>query len=441
MSVLLIIKLKEIIYSGENIGDDLNFQFDVKGQITHVKTRISSGQHKSFGKVLFQETFVPAHNATHSVAGGEGSVSLPIGVNITEEDPVFHDTGSGSSIFNVQLQESEPQTHSFNANVIASGGDMQKTATFTFIMEANVDAIDVNLKDGATPVNENGYVYITAIPQMPRLTASLKPSKLSGNAKWRLHIEYKRSPRNDNEYYPGPTASTWKTLAASASWNIASEFGADFRGGKATLYCDYAGTQYQMVFHIRGENPTEAAAETEIGNTPWYVKPIAKWESNRSQQERYYAQFNTAGVLGPNPDDYQWCPNFGGPNGWGIMQLDTPNPEAQQLWNWKANISEGKAKLANPCRTEAEEWIARQEQQQQAEEPEKPLENYVFTFNGVNFQKGTVRTPIDACTIQRYRGAAHRVIFWKNKTATEPGSWEIREDSRQYVDNVCGEVN
>jgi len=59
----------------------------------------------------------------------------------------------------------------------------------------------------------------------------------------------------------------------------------------------------------------------------------------------------------------------------------------------------------------------------------------------VNFQKGTARTPVDACTIQRYRGAAHRVIFWKNKTATEPGSWEIREDSRQYVDNVCGEVN
>ena len=129
MSVLLIIKLKEIIYSGENIGDDLSFQFDVKGQVTHVKTKISFGQHKSFNKALFQETFT------------EGSVSLPISVDITEEDPVFHDTGSGSSNFNVQLQESEIQTHSFNANVIASGGDKGKTATFTFIMEADVENV------------------------------------------------------------------------------------------------------------------------------------------------------------------------------------------------------------------------------------------------------------------------------------------------------------
>jgi len=118
MSVLLIIKLKKIIYSGENIGDDMSFQFNVKGQVTHVKTKISFGQHKSFNKVLFQETFAA------------GSVSLPISVNITEEDPVFHDTGSGSTNFNVQLQESEPQMHSFNANVMARVGDKGKTATF-----------------------------------------------------------------------------------------------------------------------------------------------------------------------------------------------------------------------------------------------------------------------------------------------------------------------
>ena len=116
MSVLLIIRLKEIIYSGENIGNDLSFRFDVKGQIARVKTRISSGQHKSFSKVLFQGTFT------------ESSVSLPVSVGITEEDPVFHDTGSGLSSFNVQLQETETQTHSFNADVIASGGDKGKIA-------------------------------------------------------------------------------------------------------------------------------------------------------------------------------------------------------------------------------------------------------------------------------------------------------------------------
>ena len=133
MSVLLIIKLRKIIYSGENIGNDLSFQFDVKGQVTHVKTKISFGQHKSFDKILFQGTFA------------EGSVSLPISVDITEEDPIFNDTGSGPSSFNVQLQESEPQTHSFNANVIASGGDKGKIATFSFTMEAIVGVLNVDI--------------------------------------------------------------------------------------------------------------------------------------------------------------------------------------------------------------------------------------------------------------------------------------------------------
>ena len=70
-----------------------------------------------------------------------------------------------------------------------------------------------------------------------------------------------------------------------------------------------------------------------------------------------------------------------------------------------------------------------------------PLQNYVFTFNGVDFQKGTARTPVDACAIQRYNGAAQWVIYWKNKTATTPGSWEIKSNQRAYVDSVCGHVN
>ena len=296
------------------------------------------------------------------------------------------------------------------------------------------------MKDGATVINAGDYAYITDTPQMPQLVATLKPDNLPGNAKWRLHIEYTRN-RNDHAYWPGPDASAWKTLAASSHWTIASDFGTDFRGGKATLYCEYAGGSSQTVFHIRGSNPTETAAATEIGDSPWYAKPIARLESDRPTQGRYYAQFNTVGTLGPNPPDYQWCPNFGAPNGWGIFQLDTPSPDAQELWNWRSNVSEGKARLADPCRTEAEAWITSQESQQQAEEPSMPLEDQVFTFNGVDFQKGTARTPIDACTIQRYNGAALWVIYWKSKTATEPGSWEIKGgDYREYVDNVCGEV-
>ncbi len=179
MSVLLIIKLKEIIYSGENIGDDMSFHFNVEGQVTHLKTKISFGQHKSFNKVLFQGTFA------------EDSVSLPISVDITEEDPIFNDTGSGSSSFNVQLQESESQTHSFNANVIASGGDKGKTATFTFMMEADVHVLKVDIIQPPADHN-NTYLAQTNYNSTGPIAfkAKIKGMTYTGNIDWNVDIEY-----------------------------------------------------------------------------------------------------------------------------------------------------------------------------------------------------------------------------------------------------------
>lgn len=303
---------------------------------------------------------------------------------------------------------------------------------------AHFDAYGVDLKSDGSAVADNGYVYISTAPEMPDLRARLKPIGLPGQVSWRLYVEYKRN-RTDEEYYP---TNTWRTLDATAEWDISSDLGADLRGGKAKLYFNYQGQLGEKIFHIRGANPSESTVETEVGTDPWYAKPIAKWESDEPSQGRYYAQFNTVGTLGPDPADYLACPNYGPPNGWGIMQLDNPNPNAQQLWNWKANISEGKARLADPCQTEAESWIAIQESQQVTNEPTMGLTNYVFTFNGIDFQKGTARTPVDACAIQRYNGAPLWVIYWKSKTQTEPGSWEVRDGTyREYVDHVCGEAD
>ena len=159
---------KKNIYSVENIGNDLIFQFAVKDQVTHVKTGISSGQQKSFDKVLFQETFT------------ESSVRLPISVNITEKDPVFHDTGSGLSSFNVQLQETEPQTHSFNADVIASGGDKERKATFTFIMEADVEnALKVDITSITTAEQNEQIRRVFNLPNP--FIAEADPVKVTGS--------------------------------------------------------------------------------------------------------------------------------------------------------------------------------------------------------------------------------------------------------------------
>jgi hypothetical protein len=36
---------------------------------------------------------------------------------------------------------------------------------------------------------------------------------------------------------------------------------------------------------------------------------------------------------------------WGDPDGWGIMQVDPPS-NLEQVWNWRANIAEGKARFA-----------------------------------------------------------------------------------------------
>ena len=311
--------------------------------------------------------------------------------------------------------------------------------------------ISIELKEGANVVNENSYVYINATPQMPQLTALLKPTGLSGDAKWRLHIEYKRNPRNDDEYYPGPTASSWKTLSAGATWNIASEFGTDFRGGKATLYCEYQGVEFEQVFHIRGISPYEYAVEDEIGATPWYAIPIAKWESDRPSQGIYYAQFNEIGVFGPNPDNYMACPNFGGPNGWGIMQLDPP-PSDETLWNWKQNIADGKVRL-DAFYAEAYRWMNDEYNNGRTGLPGQRVQARLSSVNGVgqdvpindltygnitfSDDPSSIYTFEQAIAISSYNGTlcpdghSHFFVSWQG---TE---WAINPNINDYVNQVC----
>ena len=414
MSVLLIIKLKKIIYNRENIGNDLSFHFDVKGRVTHVRTRISFGQHKSFNKVLFQETFA------------EDSVSLPISVAITEEDPVFHDTGSGASIFNVQLQESEPKTHSFNANVIASGGDKRKTATFTFMMEATVRVIKVELKNGNTIVNDDDLVYISAVPVMSQLKAKLKPNALAGNVDWNLAVEFKRPNRNDED-------TLTKTVVANAGWNIARNFGTNFYGGKATLTATYQGIECNRVFHIRGTNPSKNAAETEIGNNPFYAKAIARHESG-TQNNRTYLQFNEVGMLGPNyltniKPTTNRSSDQSDQKGWGIYQLTKPFPSRDQVWSWKANVDGGKA-LMNSDLAEAPAYF-QAIQRKYPNQYESPPATY--TPPGTT----TALTYIQTAAIQMFNGSS--VIELLPNPIPPGGNSYYRSCWRFYPNNTSGQ--
>jgi hypothetical protein len=260
----------------------------------------------------------------------------------------------------------------------------------------------------------------------------LKPNEiLIGKIEWSLNIEFKRPNRNDDD-----TLS--KKLDANKEWDIVKEFGKDFYGGKATLSATYKGTKYEQIFHIRGNDPTVQVAEKYISDNCkwWYAVPISRQEHGADG-----LQFNQAGTLGTDYlKNIQKTPNRSSDGeGWGIMQLTDPVPSRTQVWNWKENINEAIVRM-NEHRKKAEEWIKRQEKQQKEEEPGKPLENYIFEFGGIKYQKGTEKTPTDACAIQRYNGAEQWVIYWKNKTADSEGEWKINEKFRDYVDAVSKHI-
>ena len=306
-------------------------------------------------------------------------------------------------------------------------------------ISARFQAVQVRMDNGESfyyPNSEYAYAYITGAPEMPAFFVYLTPeNKLGGNVSWRCKIAYSRDNRADVEFYP---SNSWKNLPARSTWDLHEDMGSDIRGGTASFYCQLGGKISTHVMYIRGLNPQANAVEAMFVEEPWYALPIAKRECGYSSGT--YFHFNETGVLGPNPEDYRNCPSWGSPQGWGLMQMDNPVPSAQQLWSWSANVSGGLAHLNGTCRIEAVAWIAEQESQQQDDDPSQPLANEVFTFNGIDFQKGTARTPEDACTIQRYNGAQGWVIYWRRPTQSEPGCWILNSAQRGYVDAVCGWV-
>lgn len=305
-------------------------------------------------------------------------------------------------------------------------------------ISARFQAVRVRMDDGDSyyyPNSEYAYAYITSVPEMPAFFVYLTPeNKIGGSVSWRCKIEYSRDNREDMDFYP---SNTWKNLPAKSTWDLYEDMGSDIRGGTASFYCQLGGKISTNVMFIRGLNPAGNAVEAMFVGQPWYALPIAKRECGYSSGTYY--QFNEVGNLGPDPDDYLDCPNWGYPHGWGIMQLDGFLPYPQDLWDWRENVETGLGYLLGYCRTEAIDWIARQEGQQMTNDPTKPLENEIFTFGGVDVQKGTARTPTDICTMNAYNGATNWVISWRNSTTNMPGEWVLNTNvsGYGYATSVC----
>lgn len=157
MSNYLSITLKQIKYSGDNMGRELKFKLKVGDQVANISIRLPRGESRSFDKVIFQKT------------SKEKIIILPIAAEIRETSERHIDFGSGTSRFKIQLKEERIQKHIFGVEVKGSGREKGKTAIFTFVLEASVEPAlcyvsDVRPNGWLRVKFDNGDVY--PLPQM-----------------------------------------------------------------------------------------------------------------------------------------------------------------------------------------------------------------------------------------------------------------------------------
>lgn len=141
-SFKLFASLKQIRYSGKNIGSDLSFAFEANGEIDFFERKIRLGQSIPIDRVLWRKP----------VTEGE-VVSLYVKTLITEKDWVFSDIGEGETSFVYEASRSDTKNYEFNVNVDAKG-EGKKTATFSFLVEVGIKEADYSRFD---EVSE--YIY------------------------------------------------------------------------------------------------------------------------------------------------------------------------------------------------------------------------------------------------------------------------------------------
>jgi hypothetical protein len=308
----------------------------------------------------------------------------------------------------------------------------------------------VELSDGdGKIIRPDGFAYINGTPKMPQLKARIQPSGIATDVKWQMKIEYGKDNRIDSDTFP---SSGPKSLSAGTSWNIGSEFGNLMRGGKATISWQYSGmsSPKDFQFNIRGTNPTKNDAKAYVGTSPWFIKGIVSQESG-------YLQFNETGKLGSNWSDYKYCPLWGPPHGWGMMQIDPKGQLAPVavLWDWKANVDKGKEVLQGKYDEKysgANDFWARQVvqfEEWKATYPDAPLPANT-TFNGITFAYapvGSQKSYEDAVWIKQYNGAyGGNYIAWNNTNPLD-SKWvfhrlnnDLDKGGYDYVERVCNKL-
>jgi len=318
------------------------------------------------------------------------------------------------------------------------------------------------------PVSGDPYnfAWITpgdTTPLMPLLSGYIVTNgtaALPATASWNLTITFPRpDPTRENNDVSRYPQSGGVTVGGSESWAV--DFGGDIRGGEGVFACAFGAKSLTHRVHIRGLNPYDYAAVAYINNNDgvhWYAQRVARYESHvyvtpdnpayvEASGGADYNQFYPWRYQGQTlPSDNPLTKRYGAPvydpaYGWGIMQLTKPSlntrATAQQVWDWHANVLGGIARLdtcrlcagENPethdnCQLCAIGWVNRQRIQAGGEPvPEGIYGNFLFGDEWYH------EDPVDACTIQAYKGASLWVLYWFVDEENEIAEWRWRSNA------------
>lgn len=171
------------------------------------------------------------------------------------------------------------------------------------------------------PVTELTITPEGRMPALP-LKLNLKPGfTLDGVVRYTALVEYAERGRHDS----GVAAE-----GAADATEFVLRWDDGVRGGRCLVRLEVpwrradrsAGVSHLCLeYRIVGENPLRERARRRLGAVEAQV--IAYKESR-------FRQFNADGL-----------PLFGPPRGFGLMQLDTPQPTADEVWSWHDNAEAG----------------------------------------------------------------------------------------------------
>ena len=275
--------------------------------------------------------------------------------------------------------------------------------------------------------------YIDKNSRMPDilLTAKVGPVDLVTSVLLNYSWELKSS-------YGGRYGGSVSGSTSSRNWR--PDWGGQLFGGylkvKVSTVVNYKKLTATRTFAIYGKNPDAGQLRPHMGG-PWFFAKLVRAESS-------CLQFYPSGGGLPRSDG----------QGYGLTQLTNPAPEHAQVWNWTANLNEGKSRLEG-LSSQAESWWKLQKDQwgeynmdrrdRSVSQASPPADRH---HGSVTFgYQGAGKRPLsDGIWIKMYNGAKPHWVVWENKDwvewkKTEEGIeplayWEYNEGNG-YVGSVA----